>query len=161
MTTQTNRFNLSLYLRREPAMLAILSLAAIFFFLMVTGISRIFHAQQTALAARWSERGVNDLSAHRYDAAIPDFRAALLYSRDDFDFRLGLAQVLMGLHRTSEAYTYLINLGTASGERSGECRAGAGCRGTGRDRAGTALLSQRHLCQLARRPGELGTRDAP
>ncbi len=91
-------------------MLAILSLAAIFFFLMVTGISRIFHAQQAALAARWSERGVNDLNAHRYDAAIPDFRAALLYSRDDFDFRLGLAQALMGLHRTGEAYTYLINL---------------------------------------------------
>ncbi len=110
MTTQTARLNLSRYLRREPAMLAILTLAAIFFFLTVTGISRIFHAQQDALAARWSERGVNDLNAHRYDAAIPEFRAALLYSRDDFDFRLGLAQALMGLHRTAEAYTYLINL---------------------------------------------------
>lgn len=55
-------------------------------------------------------RGLNDLNAGRYSAAIPEFRAALLYSRDDFDFRLGLAQALMGVHQNGEAYAYLINL---------------------------------------------------
>lgn len=91
-------------------MLALLTLAASLAFLFVSGLSRMFHAQQDALAIRWSQRGAADLSARRYSAAIPEFRAALLYSRDDFDFRLGLAQALMGLHRTAEAYTYLINL---------------------------------------------------
>lgn len=110
MTNQSYKLDLSRVLRREPVLLAVLLCAAAFSFLLVTGISRAFHAQQEALAERWSMRGMNDLGTGRYSAAIPEFRAALLYSRDDFGFRLGLAQALMGLHRNDEAYTYLINL---------------------------------------------------
>lgn len=110
MATRSYRLDSSRLLRREPVALAVLTLAAILAFLFVTGLSRMFHAQQDALAQRWSSRGLTDLQAGRYADAIPEFRAALLYSRDDFDFRLGLAQALIGLHRDAEAYTYLINL---------------------------------------------------
>lgn len=110
MTTESSRLDFSPYLRREPLTLALLSLGVVVFFLLVAGISRLFFAQQEELAKRWSMRGVSDLNAGNYRAAIPEFQAALLYSRDDFNFRLGLAQALMGLHRSPEAYSYLITL---------------------------------------------------
>ncbi len=110
MTKEPNRLDLSLYLRREPVLLALLTAAAVAFFLFVTGLSRIYFAQQDSLAVRWSTRGVNSLNMHHYNDAIVDFRGALQYSRDNFTYRLDLAQALMGLNRTDEAYTYLINL---------------------------------------------------
>lgn len=110
MTAKPHKRDFAQYLRNEPVTLALLSVGVVVFFLAVTGVSRIFHAQQEALAIRWSDRGVADLNAGRYDAAISEFRAALLYSRDDFNYRLGLAQALMGLHRTAEASNYLVNL---------------------------------------------------
>ena len=110
MKTPLNRLDLSRYLRREPVTLALLSTGVVIFFLAVTGISRLFYAQQDALARRWSMRGVDDLNAGRYAVAIPEFRTALVYARDDFNFRLGLAQALLGSHRTDEAYSYLVSL---------------------------------------------------
>ncbi|HXS78561.1 MAG TPA: tetratricopeptide repeat protein [Terracidiphilus sp.] len=102
----------SRYLRHESVTIALLSMGAVAFFLFVTGISSAFFAQQEELAKRWSMRGVSDLNAGHFAEAIPEFRAALLYTRDDFNFRLGLAQALMGLNRTDEAYNYLVNLRT-------------------------------------------------
>jgi tetratricopeptide (TPR) repeat protein len=98
------------YLTRRPVVLALLFLAAIAFFVAVTALSRAFQAQQNALADRWSTRGVTDLSAGRFENAVQDFRSALRYSRDDYSYQLNLAQALMGLHKTDEAYAYLINL---------------------------------------------------
>ena len=112
MTSPRYKLGFSDYLRHEPVTLALLSLGAIIFFLAVTGLSTAFFAQQDALAKRWSMRGVADLNAGHYDAAIPEFRTALLYSRDDFNFRLGLAQALIGQRHTSEADNYLITLRT-------------------------------------------------
>ena len=102
--------DLSPYLRREPVTLAVLSGLAIILFLSVTGLSRIYHAQQDALAVRWSTRGVADLNARHFDAAVVEFRAALRYSRSDYSYQLSLAEALLGLKRTDEAYAYLINL---------------------------------------------------
>jgi tetratricopeptide (TPR) repeat protein len=112
MTTQSDKLKFSRYLGHESVTIALLSIGAVLFFLIVTGISSAFFAQQDGLAKRWSMRGVSDLNAGRFSAAIPEFRAALQYTRDDFNFRLGLAQALMGLHRTDEAYNYLVNLRT-------------------------------------------------
>jgi predicted Zn-dependent protease len=39
-----------------------------------------------------------------------EFRSALLYSRDNYAYQLNLAEALIGLKRTSEASTYLVNL---------------------------------------------------
>jgi tetratricopeptide (TPR) repeat protein len=99
-----------LYLRKRPVMLVILSVLAVAFFLSVTGLSRAYHAQRDALGNRWSSRGVADLNGGKYDAAVQEFRAALLYSRDDYGYQLNLAQALIGLQRTGEASAYLLNL---------------------------------------------------
>lgn len=102
--------DLSLYLRREPVTIALLTALAIVFFLFVTGLSRMFYAQQASLAQRWSDRGTADLQARRYAAAVTDFRTALLYARDDYSYRLNLAEALLGERHTDEAYAYLVNL---------------------------------------------------
>ena len=100
----------SLYWGREPFNVALLTGIAILFFLAVTTLSRIYNAQQESLAARWAARGTDDLNARRFEPAIDDFRTALLYARDNAAYQLSLAQALLGLDRTDEAYAYLINL---------------------------------------------------
>jgi tetratricopeptide (TPR) repeat protein len=91
-------------------MLALLAGLAVVCFAGVTGLSRLYHAQRESLGNRWFSRGVADLNAQRFDRAMVEFRAALVYSRDDYAYQLNLAQALMGLKRTGEAYAYLINL---------------------------------------------------
>ncbi len=91
-------------------MLAFLAVLAVVFFLMVAGLSRVYQAQRQALGNRWFRRGVADLSAKRFDAAVTEFRSALLYSRGHYDYQLNLAEALIGLHQTGEASAYLLNL---------------------------------------------------
>ncbi|MGA8493487.1 MAG: tetratricopeptide repeat protein [Terriglobales bacterium] len=101
---------LGLYPTREPLILAVLSALAVISFLAVGGLSRMYHAQQESLANRWFTRGTADLKGAHFDLAVGDFRAALRYSRDNYDYQLDLAQGLIGLKKTDEAYAYLINL---------------------------------------------------
>ncbi|MGA9980800.1 MAG: tetratricopeptide repeat protein [Candidatus Sulfotelmatobacter sp.] len=99
------------YLRREPVIiLALLSVLAVVFFLAVTELSHIYQAQQESLGNRWFMRGTADLKQGRFEAAVTEFRAALLYSRDSYVYQLNLAEALVGVKRTPEAYAYLINL---------------------------------------------------
>jgi tetratricopeptide (TPR) repeat protein len=95
---------------RQPVMLALLSVLAVVFFLAVTGLSRAYYAQRESLASRWSTRGVASLSSGNDEQAVIELRAALLYSRDNYTYQLNLAEALLGLKRTSEAASYLINL---------------------------------------------------
>ena len=103
-------FNLHLYLRQRPVMLGVLSALAVILFLVVTGLSNIFYAQRQALGDRWFHRGVSDLEAKKYQAAVTNFRSALLYSRDDSNYQLNLAEALLGANQTAQAYAYLLNL---------------------------------------------------
>src|SRR4029077_8203450 len=98
------------YFAHEPVILALLSLTAVLSFLAVTGLSRIYHAQQQFLGNRWFARGTADLKARRFDAAVAEFRNALLYARDNYSYQLDLAEALLGLNRTTEAYSYLLSL---------------------------------------------------
>lgn len=100
----------ALYLRREPASLAILFGLLVIFFSFVTGLSRMYFAQQESLAVRWSERGTANLKAHNYKPAVDELRAALRYARDNQTYQLSLAEALIGQDRTSEAEAYLVNL---------------------------------------------------
>jgi tetratricopeptide (TPR) repeat protein len=102
--------SLSTYLSQEPVTLALLTCLTVVLFLGVGGLSRLYHAQQESLAVRWAGRGVDDLNAGHYKVAIVDFRTALLYDRDNGAYQLSLAQALLGLGRTDQAYAYLINL---------------------------------------------------
>jgi len=110
MNTELERFDLQPYLRREPVTLAVLIGLAIVLFAAVTGLSSLYHRQQESLANRWSSRGAGELEAKRYEGAVVDYRTALLYSRDNYMYQLGLAEALVGEHRADEAYAYLINL---------------------------------------------------
>jgi tetratricopeptide (TPR) repeat protein len=91
-------------------MLVLLSVLAVIFFLAVTGLSRGYRSQRASLGGRWFSRGVADLNAKHYDAAVTEFRAALLYSRDEYSYQLNLAEALIGLGHTGEAFAYLVNL---------------------------------------------------
>ena len=110
MAENENGKSLGLYLTREPVILALLSVSAVVLFLAVTGLSRAYHAQQDSLGNRWFTRGVTDLKAERFDRAVNEFRTALIYSRDNYSYQLNLAEALVGVKRTDEAYAYLINL---------------------------------------------------
>jgi len=98
------------YVTNEALMVTLLIGLAIVLFLAVGGLSRIFHAQQSALGERWFARGVADLGSGHFEAAVIDFRTALHYARDNYSYQLNLAQALMGVGRISEAHAYLINL---------------------------------------------------
>lgn len=102
--------NLRNYLRQRPVMLGILAALAIVFFLLVTALSNAIQAQREALGNRWFNRGAADLSAKRYAQAVTEFRAALIYSRDDFQYQLNLAEALIGVQQIPQAYAYLLNL---------------------------------------------------
>lgn len=106
----SKRLDLQRYVKQPPVMLALLALLGVIFFLGVAGLSRAYHAQREGLGNRWFTRGMADLNARRYDNAVADFRSALLYARDNYDYQLNLAEALIGLERTTEAYSYLLNL---------------------------------------------------
>jgi tetratricopeptide (TPR) repeat protein len=98
------------HLRQRPVILVGLTVMAIAFFLAVTGLSRAHQAQRQALGTRWFKRGVADLNAKRFDAAVTDFRAALLYSPDEYSYQLNLAEALIGEGHRAQAFAYLMNL---------------------------------------------------
>jgi tetratricopeptide (TPR) repeat protein len=98
------------YLRQRPVILATLTVLAVVLFLAVTGLSRTHQAQRQAIGVRWFNRGVADLNAKRYDAAVTDFRAALLYAPDEYSYQLNLAEALIGQRHTGQALAYLTNL---------------------------------------------------
>jgi len=110
MTQEPRRLDLSFYFGREPVILAVLTGLAAVSFLAVTGLATLYHTKEQSLAVEWSTRGLDDLNAARYKVAIPEFRTALEYARDNDDYQLDLAEALLGLNRTDEAQAYLINL---------------------------------------------------
>ena len=103
-------FSLRQYLRQRPVMLALLTGFTLLFILGVTGLSKAYQAQRQALGNRWYARGVADLNAKNFDAAVKEFRAALLYARDDYNYQLNLAEALIGSQQTAQASAYLLNL---------------------------------------------------
>lgn len=109
-TSAARRMDLRLYIKQPPVILALLAVCGVIFFLAVSGLSRAYHAQREALGNRWFHRGAADLQARRYDRAMTEFRSALLYSRDNYDYQFNLAEALIGLGQTNESYSYLVNL---------------------------------------------------
>src|ERR1700722_10083070 len=85
------------YAGRNPLSFALLAVLAVAFFLAVSGLSRVYRAQQESLGNRWFSRGIADLKQQRFDHAVNEFRNALRYSRDNYTYQLNLAQALIGL----------------------------------------------------------------
>lgn len=108
-------FNMNLartkaFTRRPPVILVSLLIVAILAFWGVNHLVVRFREQQKALARRMYRRGQEEESAGRPDRAIENFRAALGYSRDNFQYQLSLARALRDTNRIDEAQAYLISL---------------------------------------------------
>ncbi len=110
-TANTDR-SLTWYAAREPIILGVLTLLAIAGFAGVSALARLFHRQQQARGNRWYKRGTADLTAGNLQRAVADFRTALLFSRDNDSYELGLAEALaaQGGAGTQEARVYLLDL---------------------------------------------------
>lgn len=104
------RFSLKPITSRPPAMIAGLTILAIFGFLGVTRLVNRFAEQQKALARHLYERAVAEQQAGKPDLAVEHFRDALVYSPGNFSYRLQLARALRDTGRTQEAEAYLVSL---------------------------------------------------
>lgn len=94
---------------RETVLFFSAILLAAFFFL--TGfVTRAYHQKERELAGKWFARGEQKLKAGRAEAALGDFRNALIYSPDNsqYEFRLALALAASG--HDQEARSYLSGL---------------------------------------------------
>ena len=77
------------------------------------GVGRLvnrFHEQEKALGRHLYDHGVQAQSEGQRERAIADFRAALSYAHDNFDYQLSLARALRDSGRTAESETYLVSL---------------------------------------------------
>ncbi|HTZ95728.1 MAG TPA: tetratricopeptide repeat protein [Terriglobales bacterium] len=95
---------------RPPAVIASLAVLAIFGFIGVTKLVNRFGEQQKALARHLYQRALEDQKDGKPDLAVEHFRDALVYSPDNFEYRLQLARALRDTGRTEEAEAYLVSL---------------------------------------------------
>jgi tetratricopeptide (TPR) repeat protein len=98
------------FARRPSVMLVSLLLLLIASFLFVTRLVNRFHEQEKALARHLFTQAQSDQNAGKLDQAIKQFRAALSYDRNNFQYQLSLARALRESGRTGEAESYLLNL---------------------------------------------------
>jgi predicted Zn-dependent protease len=77
----------------------------------LTGFAtKVYHSNQRRQAEEWYRRGDVDLKAGRASKAIADFRNALVHSRDNWLYRLRLAQALLAANQMEEARAYFRTL---------------------------------------------------
>ena len=96
--------------RRPPVVIAGLVVIAVLAFLAVNRLVHRFQEQEKAWARQLFESGQADLRAGKPEKALEELRAALTYSRDNFQYQLALARALRDTGRTEESEAYLINL---------------------------------------------------
>ncbi|MGH9452850.1 MAG: tetratricopeptide repeat protein, partial [Terriglobia bacterium] len=101
--------------RRQRALrqdtILVMCLPAIVILFVITDFAvKIHSAKRQALSDQWSWRGEKDLSGGHPEAAVDDFRTALLYSEDNNRLELQLARALFAADRTDEARDYLLKL---------------------------------------------------
>ncbi len=102
--------NVASLTRRPPVIVAGLVVVTVLAFLGVNRLVNRFREQEKALARHLYEHGLQAQSAGQPERAVTDFRAALSYARDNFDYQLSLARALRDTGRTAESETYLIGL---------------------------------------------------
>jgi len=95
---------------RPPVIIFGLLVVAVLAFAGVGRLVHRFRAQEEALARHLYQRGVKAQTDGHAEEALGAFRAALSYSRDNFQYQLSLARALRDIGRTAESETYLIRL---------------------------------------------------
>ncbi|MGA8223607.1 MAG: tetratricopeptide repeat protein [Candidatus Acidiferrales bacterium] len=94
---------------REVILLACLGLLLIFF-ASTAFLTRMYHHQVHTLGDEWFAKGEASFQAHDIEAALTDYRNALVYSPNSTNFQFHLAQALAAAGRGDEARAYLLNL---------------------------------------------------
>jgi tetratricopeptide (TPR) repeat protein len=96
--------------RNDAVIFAALVATAVAAFITTYAITKAYTRRQDALARRWYQAGQSDLAAQKPKQAIADFRTALVYSRDNPQYRLRLAQALAADNEIPQAIAYFLNL---------------------------------------------------
>jgi len=94
--------------RNELLFLSVLAL--ILLFSGTTFLVKAYRAKERELAQHWYLLGERALAAGHGEAALVDFRSALVYSPDDSLVELQLARALGAAGHLSEAHAYLLSL---------------------------------------------------
>jgi outer membrane protein assembly factor BamD (BamD/ComL family) len=83
----------------------------------ITGFAaRLYHGRRAELARSWFDRGNAELKAGRAEAALSDFRTALIYAQHELapeqqrEYELNFVQALIATGKTDEARSYLVDL---------------------------------------------------
>jgi len=92
------------------ALLLLSFLGLILLFVVTSFAVKAFGAKQREVAQEWYVSGERELTAGRPEAALEDFRSALVYARDDSHIELRLAHTLAAAGHFPEARAYLLNL---------------------------------------------------
>ncbi|HZQ68019.1 MAG TPA: tetratricopeptide repeat protein [Terriglobales bacterium] len=100
------------FVQKPPAVLLILSLAAVLGFIVVGRLVRAFDSRQRTIAADMYHRGLTDRRNRDLKLAANHFRAALSFDRNNFAYQLNLAESLaaLGKDHDDQARTYFLNL---------------------------------------------------
>ena len=104
--------------RRTPLVLAVLTLIAILAFAAVSRLVTRLKANQKQIGWHSFEAGLAEVQSGRPERALDDFRAALIYDRDNSQYQLSLARALRDTGRLNEAETYLLRLWDAAPQDS-------------------------------------------
>jgi tetratricopeptide (TPR) repeat protein len=92
------------------ALLLLSFLGLLFLFVVTSFVVKAYRAKEREVAQEWYVSGERELTAGRPEAALEDFRSALVYSRDDSHIELRLAHTLAAAGHFPEARAYLLNL---------------------------------------------------
>jgi tetratricopeptide (TPR) repeat protein len=103
-----------LHSRETILLLCVLGLIIAF---AVTGFAaRLYHSRRAELARSWFDRANAELKAGRAEAALSDFRTAIIYGQHELppeqqqEYELEFVQALIATGRTEEARSYLLDL---------------------------------------------------
>jgi len=93
--------------RREPLLLIAVIAITAGLWAITYFLTHAYAARQDHLAREWFQRGQDRLKSNRLDQAVKAFQTAIVYSPDDFAYRLHLAQALIADQQFRQAETYL------------------------------------------------------
>jgi len=97
----------------SPRVLALVFAVMVLTFALTAFYTRAFNNGSRGRGTQHFEAAERLMEAGDYDAAIGEYRDALLYARGDTTYRLGLARALYEANRHSEAATHLSELRAA------------------------------------------------
>ncbi|MGH9528988.1 MAG: tetratricopeptide repeat protein [Terriglobales bacterium] len=110
MSILIRRADLKAFLSRASVIFTILFASAVLAFLGASHLVNRFREQEKALGRHLYAQGLAEQASGKTERAIAEYRAALTYDRDNFQYQLSLARALRDSGLTSEAKTYLMNL---------------------------------------------------